>query len=643
MHTRVLGRQACRDMADLSTLMFLSQAEQVDCLERYAPELLQTCRLVALTLDVRTKLLELGRPCHVPWDELRLDELHRLRLDAEDLMRQWFLPWESCSRQAGIDIPFIDHETQKWFFREALLVRELARRLFSRLPPVRRMIICGPLFRPSVYYYASDTLGAVTAYIAESSGIEVTMLCPPGRSLLGRMRTDLAALARAFLRRLPGPGRLNSGNGRYGRPVNDAGGRPTVGVCIHGLAFHAELVKLLSGSGYAVIVFLLSELPRHAMAELGGDATIVNLSDEIASRAVKEMRHGAEGAWSRFTDAQSSYSGQFSEILANPYLDFHFRHYFLDRWPRIAAFLQRADRVLEGLALDCFITSNLTDTENWALCEIAKRRKIPLLIGLHSGWPDPEALLPRADGVMLWSESQRKHLANRVAAAVSVTGALGYDDLRSPDVFSHETGREEILQGLGVPPRRKVILLLTANVSTGLFPVLDVDEHLSTLAHVFRVPDDLRGEVHILVKTKQGFDHPRAYEQIRAAEGVGDLVTIVSDVPLEKVVTACDAVLLVNIPTTAYLDAIFRSKPVLFISTVPIEYCGQPQMPDEGISRILTAAGIWPTVRRLLLNPPFREEILRAQRAFHESDMPLGQARRNILEMVESACQQRVR
>jgi len=355
------------------------------------------------------------------------------------------------------------------------------------------------------------------------------------------------------------------------------------------------------------------------------------------------MQRTADETWSRFAHGRTAYQGQFSEILANPYLDFHFRYYFLERWPRIAAFIQRVDDVLKRLTLDCLITSNLTDTENWALCEVVKRKRIPLIVGLHSGWPDPEALLPRADTVMLWSESQRKHLAHLGSAELSVTGALGYDEQIDPTPSSSGTEPSHVLADLGVPPGRKVILVLTTNVNTGLFPVLDVDKHLATLAELFRVPLDLQGEVHVVAKTKPGFDHPQTYELIRETEALGSPVTISADAPLEEAVAVCDVVLLVNIPTTAYLDAIFRGKPLLFVSTVPIEYCGQPRMPDGGVYTILTASEIWPIVRRVLLEPQFREEILRAQWAFQGIDMPLGQARRRIVEIVESTCQRGIR
>jgi len=641
MHTRVLGRQPCGDLADLSPLMFLYQEEQVDLLQRYAPELLQASQLVALTLDVRTSLLKCHHRCHVPWDYLSADQLHRIRLDAEQLMREWFLPWNPCGRQDGIDIPFIDHETQKWFFREAIFIRELATILFRRLEHVRHLVIPGSLRRPSVYYYGHDTSGAILAYVAESSGIDVTLLRPPGHSLSERIRTHLGALKRTFSRSLPERTRPLASNGSS--QLNDAGRRPTVGVCIHGLAFHVELVRLLAESGFAVIVLLLSDISRQSMAELGKYATIVNLAHAESSQVDVAMQRGVEETWSRFAHARATYQGQFSEILANPYLDFHFRHYFLERWPRLATFLERMDDLLERLPLDCFITSNLTDTENWALCEVVKLKGVPLIVGLHSGWPDPEALLPRADKVMLWSESQRRHLAHLESADLNVTGALGYDEPIKPTLSFSGSTPHHILADLGVPPGRKVILVLTTNVNTGLFPVLDVDKHLATLAELFRVPLDLQGEVHIVVKTKPGFDHPQTYELIRETEALGNSVTIAVDTPLEEAVAVCDAVFLVNIPTTAYLDAIFRGKPLLFVSTVPLEYCGQPRLPDGGVYRILTASDIWPTARRVLLEPQFREEVLRAQWAFQEIDMPLGQARRRIVEMVELACQRRLR
>ena len=641
MHKRIMGSQSCRDLADLRPLLFLYQTEQVDLLLRYVPELLQESQLVAVTLDVRTRLLKINRRCHVPWEYLCLDTLHRIRLDAEKLMREWFLPWNSHSRQGGIDIPFIDHETQKWFFREAIFVRELARTLFSKLECVRHVVISGPLRRPSVYYYDNDTPGAMLAYVAESAGIDVTLLYPPGHSLSGRIRTHLGALKRAFFRSLPETAWPLASNGFS--PPNDAGRRPTVGVCIHGLAFHAELVRLLRESGFAVIAVLLSDITRQLRAELRKDATIINLVCKGSSQINSAMQRTADETWSRFAHGRTAYQGQFSEILANPYLDFHFRYYFLERWPRIAAFIQRVDDVLKRLTLDCLITSNLTDTENWALCEVVKRKRIPLIVGLHSGWPDPEALLPRADTVMLWSESQRKHLAHLGSAELSVTGALGYDEQIDPTPSSSGTEPSHVLADLGVPPGRKVILVLTTNVNTGLFPVLDVDKHLATLAELFRVPLDLQGEVHVVAKTKPGFDHPQTYELIRETEALGSPVTISADAPLEEAVAVCDVVLLVNIPTTAYLDAIFRGKPLLFVSTVPIEYCGQPRMPDGGVYTILTASEIWPIVRRVLLEPQFREEILRAQWAFQGIDMPLGQARRRIVEIVESTCQRGIR
>ena len=629
----VAGAPISHDLFNPATLIFLHEEAQVDFLGQAAPEFLQNCRLIAATMDVQTKLADLKCSSVLPSYYLSFDERHRIRLESESLARSWFESWKAPLQCAGVNVAFFDQEALKWFFRDSLLLRELSRQLF-RKNEIKNLVIPGCSQRPALFYYPNDTAGAVLAYLAESYGAAVTLLCPK-RSFaatrlsgyLNRRKQDLSRLFQRWF------------TSDHKEPVSNKAPKALtgVGVCIHGLAFHQEIVEFLSRSGYSVIVFLLYGIPHKARETLERFSTLVDICEEQPSAKEPTLHRATENAWREFRrQAQSGSLRRYPELFSNPYLDFHFRHFFFERWPRLGTWIRQMEKALQGIKLDCFIASNLADAENAFLCQLMKRRKIPVLVGLHGGWPGPEALqLIDADKALLWGYSHRQLVGQGLSTSLEVTGTIGYDQPLDRELSPSR--KAEILSELGVPPTAKIVLVITNAVRSGLFPLLDVEKHLAVFAELFRVPPSLRPRVHVLVKCKPGWDLPRTYERIVETEGAADCVTVVTDVPMRDVVAASEVAVIVNLPTTAYLDPIFHAKPLLFVNTVPVDSCGQAHMPEGSVYTVLSKADIWPTLRRVLEDPTFRENVTRQEWEFVARDMPVGTAKQRLLEAIESA------
>jgi hypothetical protein len=405
-----------------------------------------------------------------------------------------------------------------------------------------------------------------------------------------------------------------------------------IGVCIHGLAGDMEILRTLSEAGFQVVVFVIAAISSARLDKIRTYGSVIDLRECGRVYVTEEKDAKSSKGLEIYRQCQSKYRGPYPEIFANPFLDFHFQHYIRERWPRFEAYMQNADTLLGTLPLAGFLTSNLTDTENWVLCELMRRRGIPIYIALHSGWPDPVGLFDIAKAVMVWSRTHLEHVDERVRDKVFITGSLQYDKQRSDLGFDRKSvfGNEVKEKG------QHVVLVLTTASRTGLYPVIDLEKHLHTLSVLFNIPGDLRDRVHIVVKVKEGHDHPDTYELIREEVGGSGNVSITANIPLQEAVSCCDVAVLVNIPTTAVFEPIFQGKPVVYVNVSTVQFCGQPHIPDGSLDTITNESQIWQVLREILSSKKLQDQVARREWKYQVSDMPVGKAKEFMLAVIQN-------
>jgi len=271
--------------------------------------------------------------------------------------------------------------------------------------------------------------------------------------------------------------------------------------------------------------------------------------------------------------------------------------------------------------LDCFFTSNLTDYDNSIIVDSCKKNNIPVFVSLHSGWPDPYKLFGHANKVIVWTFSHKEEVKRKSGIEAEVVG-LGRSFISGLKTARQEKNDRTPLNRLRANPDESVILVISNAVHTGLFPVLEINSHLKSLAELFSVPDKLQGVVRLVVKCKPQFDHKKLYARIKKKYDKSDSVTIVDDIPIEHAMDASDMVILANVSTTAYMESVIKKKLTLFIENTPLLYCGQPKIPDGCVYKIANVEDIWPSITKFTENKElsFAEASLQYQNL--KNDLP---------------------
>lgn len=594
-------------------LVLLDCRRRAKVLAQTYPQILDRCRLVALSLEAAGALEDLDRPFVAAWDYLESQEYLSVIEEADALLASWTEPFSSLCVYKGADIPAWHVEIVRFVFRDGVYLATALPRLFADLS-AESVAIPGLITRPAMYYLESDAAAALGAYVALHCGLKADIL-PPEEAWPGAEM------------HLPGadPGRVD----RALRAIEERRGhRQVIVINGHGLKGLVFLARSLHQAGYLAVVLALGNLPqaeREALTEL---ATIIDVGLPYDTPIPDRYRRHFDAARHAFMARQENYDGVRGELFGNPLLSYQFEYYFRAFWPAAAWLLDGMEEVLARLSPDCLITSDLLDPEVRLCLHAAHRLSIPTIVGLHAGWPRPDCSAP-ADSIMLLSgETHRAYVAARWPGRLRVVGPLA-----APVQCAFNT-QEGARARLNIPPNRRILLVMSGHVSVTAFPHCSPHEHIATLATLLRFPDDLDQWIHIVIKKKPLIDESWIYDRALTMIHDNDHVTLVEDIPLDILVELCDVAVMVSATTTSFLDPILRGKPLLWIQTTPMHEINLLPLPRLGVEKIESDDQIWPTLTRLFRDPAYREEVVARQRAFWRKDMPTDGIARGIVEVV---------
>lgn len=603
------------------TLLFLSQIEHVDWIHANEPKILEACHILTASFDVTTHLFELGYRSSLSEDCISGDLRQSIQTTAEVLTNTWFSKLQRYYSLCNVSAPWIDKNSQLWFFRDSLYVRTLFEQFIKKNSKIHRVLIPGPLVTPCIDYMPNDTPCAVLAFLANKVGIDtylITKNMPTSPLIVRVLRRVYRVMHNLVSTRQKNV--LTSvvpTNPICGFAVNN---QPKTAICVHGMAFAQDIVDTLIESGHQIVLIEISPIPEQLRNMVLKQGIVFDCRQNFTDLNDTETLQNCEVAWTSFKEDTSQFP-EYPELFENSLLDFHFRHYFFERWPRLLRRVKQLDSYLDKYHYKCFLTSNLDDVENMAICSLFKEKKVPILAGLHSGWPDPVALFQLADVALVWSKFHFEALSRIIETPIRAVGAIGFD---ISSEFISTTVRKEA---------QRTVLFVGNGITTGLYPLVDSEMHLKALGVLFNVPKDLRNSCRVLVKTKPWFDHPHTYQVLRQQSYEPSSVLICdAEMTLKEAIKYADICVMVNVPTTGYHEVIMQSKPLVFISNTPFTHPGLPRLPTDQSLVIEDLTDVWPQLRKLLQEPNTLQNLVDMQKNIYDEDMPVGKAGSLLIE-----------
>jgi hypothetical protein len=304
-------------------------------------------------------------------------------------------------------------------------------------------------------------------------------------------------------------------------------------------------------------------------------------------------------------------------LFASPHLRFQLA--------RIAAELTSAVRIGEAFA-------DLLDQERPSLCvlgqdaftvervlvRVARSRSIPTVALIHGGFRPRRIyrnVAGETDRLLVWGPEDVAGLigAGVEPGRVGVVGSVVYQERypvspAPPDEGAVQRARER----LGLPPKRPVVLVLTAAITSGLAAIARPATHRQCWRELTALAAG-RPEVTVAIKPHPSYDHFELYRRI-ADSGPPNLV-LLEDVQLAIALTAATAAIMINYSTTAGMECAMSGVPVVLWLAGLFPANADDPMARGGARVVGSAAELAVTLDRLLVDPGDRAEALTAAAA----------------------------
>jgi hypothetical protein len=222
----------------------------------------------------------------------------------------------------------------------------------------------------------------------------------------------------------------------------------------------------------------------------------------------------------------------------------------------------------------------------------------------HSSTPEGKYTLTTADHVIVWSSDFIDQwlfagVPNSHIHVVGLPRTLVDDGYQQSD---HHAS-----QGTMV----KTILVLAVHASTVGLPVVDWLKHVDSLRNLLKIPDPLKGKVRLILKLHPVHDYKFLYQEISDEE-----IEVIKEGKIKDLVRVADVMVLVNVPTSAYLLPLYENKPFLFVQTSDSFESDFTFGQLGGIAVITQDKDVWPILEQILFVPAVVEEILAANEAY---------------------------
>jgi hypothetical protein len=554
-------------MTDLLIVTDVSQVEALLAGPRLAPD---RVRVVTRDLAAAALLEQEKVPFLEEWDFLGPDDLDRNWHAAYDLAARWWDEGLVPTEYHGFPLAETARQEWAWVFEMCLNAHAVYERILDAVPArevrgyfLPRVPICQA--GPHPYEQAASSLvHAVLRWCAAQRGLPV--------------------------RRLPLPGPLASALG----PQNHEPSPPPAPAP----RTPAPLARLLAEAPGRVYW----ETPPEASAA-AGDRRDVLVMQWLAAREVAELERGFDdrAGWRmirvaleggdpfaslpwhtaamerhlrRARAAQRAqrfvYKGPHPEVFANPFLQFQFDRIWMElgRAARLGeSFLALLDEVRPSLVLfgyDGFVIER-------ALARLARGRGVPTAALIHGGLFSRRGYRVAAgdtDHLLVWGPEDARWLARCGVQEVRAhpVGSLRYDDVyRSGARCGVVQGmdREPARRRLGLPLGQPVVLLPScAIISMAGTPLVPPAPHRRTWRDIMALAAR-RPDLTFAVKPHPGWDHYELFR--RLCRDAPANFRFLYDAHLTAALAAANAAVLVNVPTTAGLEAMLHGVPLVIV------------------------------------------------------------------------------
>lgn len=289
--------------------------------------------------------------------------------------------------------------------------------------------------------------------------------------------------------------------------------------------------------------------------------------------------------WIEFKEAQTRGTKADKMLFANRFLDFQFQYYCEQ--------LRQTSRVITAtnLLLDCYPTSGLLVSNDTGVLRgavyAARKRSVSSFELIHGGIAYLEIYDFATDWMVVWGQSQKEGLVRlgRPANRILVGGNYNYEPETSSDL-DIMGNRRLLCEQLSIPPTNKIVLLVTTQVNSELSVVgTNLQRHLMAWQSLEAFAED-HPDISLVIKPHPVYDHPTFYEHL-GAKPVSKIHMLDRAMDLLWLLNVCDAVILVNSPSTAAIEAMLRSKPVIYLRNARYPISGY-QTPLDDQSTVLT-------------------------------------------------------
>jgi hypothetical protein len=598
-------------------LLLLDEIAQLEHLLAVQPQLLERARPITSDLVVATRLEELGVPFLDVWKLIDGAEIAHNRARVNDLVARWW----------GTDAAVVEYRGRNLNTAAAVELREpleiclnarlvydraldavAPRRLHACFLPTVPLRRCGPapLIRASL-----SLAQTVLRWCVARRGIPVHRLANPS-ALSSEERGGPRAGA------VPPPDRPD---------VLRAWLAPEVPGHVSWTGPRPDLQRLRSAARLALLVengqnpHELAHLEEALRRQPGWEVVRLIASVESPCRAwpwhLRRLRQRILRAQGAFRAWCESCSAEHPEIFHNPGMWPQFRSIWNDLLRAVGlgeSFAALLDLLRPAFALFGFASFTLERVLLWTAAE----RGVPSVGLLHTGLiqsNDPLTLAADERHLLVWGQADVHHLARRsLGSELRQVGSLRYwqqyRDWAAGRVggLAHELTRGAARAALGVPADRPVVLLLTAAVNSGLcLAMADESRHRASWRELLDFMAR-RQDLTFVLKPHPNFDLFLFYRHI--ARKAPPNLHLCWDNGLATVLPAGDVAVLINVCTTAALEAILARLPVVCLRAASYRsWLHHDALETGGAVNVASVADLESVVDRLLRDEDFRQQV----------------------------------
>jgi hypothetical protein len=305
-------------------------------------------------------------------------------------------------------------------------------------------------------------------------------------------------------------------------------------------------------------------------------------------------------------------AAQYPEIFANATLArTHFSHLFENRCMNLALSQRFLVKMLETVKPDVVVVGFDWHGIPRVLVQSAKRLGIPTLSLAHSGFMIWNIFGFASDYFAAWGEGQQLRLSR--FGSVKIAGSYSYDhlvnDIEQKGLENLKANSRNFIANLGIAVNKHTVLVMTANSPATLLSEIDSSQHIKTLVRLLDIPLEIT-DLELILKPHPRYDDYELY-QVLDREGRPGVRFLTPEMPLHQLLPAARLALLVNMPTTAALEAMLYQVNDAFDNS----FNQAAETPYEGMV-IRDLEEIAPSIRRVIQDGPDRDKLIAVNQSF---------------------------